>query len=104
MFRGKRGRIFTEDANKTRLSYGMNKTDLTPLTFLTYYLRLYHTKMSPLLLNGKKQDFFFVNGGGSFHTKLIQQLRFGDVREVFLPEVDHSRSLEGSGQSLSVAT
>ena len=58
-----------EDAYKTRPSYGPNKTDLTPLTFLTYYLKLYRTKMRPLLLNGKEHDFFFVNGRGDPFTQ-----------------------------------
>ena len=58
-----------EDAYKTRPSYGTNKTDLTPLTFLTYYLRLYRSKMRPLLLNSKEHDFFFVNRRGDPFTQ-----------------------------------
>ena len=58
-FEENEGVFLLEDA-----SYGTNKTDLMPLTFLTYYFRLYRTKMRPLLLNGKEHDFFFVNGRG----------------------------------------
>ena len=58
-----------EDAYKTRPTYGTNKTDLTPLTFLTYYLKLYRTKMRPLLLNGKDHNFFFVNARGDPFTQ-----------------------------------
>ena len=57
-----------EDAYKTRPTYGPNRTDLTPLSFLTYYLQLYVTKMRPLLLNGKEHDFFFVNSRGDPFT------------------------------------
>ena len=63
------GVFLMEDAYKTRPSYGTNRTDLTPLTFLTYYLILYRTKMRPLLLNGKEHDFFFVNGRGDPFTQ-----------------------------------
>lgn len=63
-FKENEGVFLPEDAYKTRPSCGMNNTDLTPLTFLTYYLRLYRTKTRPLLLNGKEHDFFFVNGRG----------------------------------------
>ena len=52
------------DNYKTRNTYGVNRTDLTPLTFLTYYLNLYRNKMRPLLLIGKEHDFFFVNQRG----------------------------------------
>ena len=60
--------ILYEDAYKTRLTYGPNRTDLTPLTFLTYYLKLYCTKMRNLLLGGKEHDFLFVNSRGDPFT------------------------------------
>ena len=60
--------ILYEDAYKTRLTYGPNRTDLTPLTFLTYYLKLYCTKMRNLLLGGKEHDFLFVNLRGDPFT------------------------------------
>ena len=56
--------VLIEDAYKTRSTYGQNRTDLTPLIFLTYYLELYHTKMRPRLLSGKEHDNFFVNQRG----------------------------------------
>ena len=60
--------ILFENAYKTRPTYGPNRTDLTPLSFLTYYLQLYVTKMRPLLLNGKDHDFFFLNRRGDPFT------------------------------------
>ena len=57
-----------EDAYKTRPTYGPNRTDLTPLSLLTYYLQLYVTKTRPLLLNGKEHDFFFINSRGDPFT------------------------------------
>lgn len=60
--------VLYEDAYKTRLTYGPNRTDLTPLTFLTYYLELYRTKMRKLLLGGKEHDFVFVNSRGDPFT------------------------------------
>ena len=60
--------ILYEDAYKTRLTYGPNRTDLTPLTFLNYYLNLYRTKMRNLLLGGKEHDFVFVNLRGDPFT------------------------------------
>ena len=69
-FEENEGVFLLKDAYKTRpSSYGTNKTNLMPLTFLTYYLRLYRTKMRPLLLNGKEHDFFFVNGRGDLFTQ-----------------------------------
>ena len=56
--------ILLEDSYKTRSTYGPNRTDLTPLTFLTYYLKLYYSKMRPRLLSGKEHDYFFVNPRG----------------------------------------
>ena len=56
--------ILLEDNYKTRSIYGPNRTDLTALTFLTYYLQLYRTKLRPLLLSGKEHDYFFVNQRG----------------------------------------
>lgn len=53
-----------EDDYKTRPTYGPNRTDLTPLTFLTYYLKLYCSKLRPLLLCGKEHDYFFVSQRG----------------------------------------
>ena len=64
-----KGIFLLEDVYKTRPSYGMNKTDLTPLTILTCYLRLCHTKMRRLLLNVKEHDFFFINGRGDLFTQ-----------------------------------
>lgn len=61
--------VLFEDAYKTRPIYGPNRTELTTLTFLTYYLKLYFTKMRPLLLAGKEHDFFFVNNRGDAFTK-----------------------------------
>ena len=60
--------ILYEDAYKTRLTYGPNRTDLTPLTFLTNYLKIYSTKMRNLLLGGKEHDFLFVNSRGDPFT------------------------------------
>ena len=57
-----------EDVYKTRLTYGPNRKDLTPLTFLTYYLKLYCTKMRNLLLGGKEHDFLFINSRGNSFT------------------------------------
>ena len=37
--------ILFEDDYKTRDTYGPNQTDLTLFTFLTYYLKLYCTKL-----------------------------------------------------------
>ena len=56
--------ILLEDSYKTRCTYGPNRTDLTPLTFLTYFLKLYYSKMRPRLLIGKEHDYFFVNPRG----------------------------------------
>jgi len=56
--------ILFEDDYKTRSTYGPNVPDLTPLTFLTYYLKLYCTKLRPLLLCGREHDYFFVNQRG----------------------------------------
>ena len=56
--------ILFEDDYKTRNTYGPNRTDLSQLTFLTYYLKMYCTKMRPLLLCGKEHDYFFVNPRG----------------------------------------
>ena len=56
--------ILFEDDYKTRATYGPNRTDLTPLTFLTYYLQLYCSKLRSLLLCGKEHDYFFVNTRG----------------------------------------
>lgn len=56
--------VLFEDDYKTRSTYGPNRTDLTPLTFLTYYLKLYWSKLRPLLLCGKEHDYFFVNQRG----------------------------------------
>ena len=53
--------ILLEDSFKTRSTYGPNRTDLTPLTFLTFFLKLYYSKMRPRLLSGKEHDYFFVN-------------------------------------------
>lgn len=61
--------VLWEDAYKTKNTYGVNRTDLTPLSFLTYYLKLYCKKLRPLLLNGKEHDFFFVNGRGDAFTQ-----------------------------------
>ena len=60
--------VLIEDAYKTRPTYGPNRTDLTPLAFLTYYLQIYRTKMRPLLLAGKEHDFFFLNSRGDPFT------------------------------------
>ena len=60
--------ILFENAYKTRPTYGPNRTDLTPLSFLTYYLQLYVTKLRSLLLNGKEHDFFFLNRRGDPFT------------------------------------
>ena len=54
--------VLIEDAYKTRSTYGPNCTDLTPLTFLTYYLDLYHTKMRTRLLSGKEHDYQSIKG------------------------------------------
>ena len=56
--------ILFEDSYKTRQTYGPNETDLTPLTFMTYYLKLYFSKLRHRLLNGKEHDYFFVNARG----------------------------------------
>lgn len=56
--------VLFEDDYKTRPTYGPNRTDLTPLTFLTYYLKLYCSKLRPLLLCGKEHDYFFVSQRG----------------------------------------
>ena len=56
--------VLFEDDYKTRSTYGPNRTYLTPLTFLTYYLKLYWSKLRPLLLCGKEHDYFFVNQRG----------------------------------------
>ena len=62
------GSVFLfENAYKTRPTYGPNRTDLTPLSFLTY-LQLYITKLRPLLLNGKGHDFFSLNRRGDPFT------------------------------------
>ena len=56
--------ILFEDDYKTRSTYGPNRTDLTALPFLTYYLKLYCSKLRPLLLCGKEHDYFFVSPRG----------------------------------------
>ena len=61
--------MLIEDSYKTRGTYGVNRTDLTPLSFLTYYLNLYRNKMRPLLLIGKGHDFFFMNQRGDAFTQ-----------------------------------
>ena len=61
--------ILFEDDYKTRGTYGPNRTDLTPLTFLTYYLQLYCRKLRSLLLCGKEHDYFFVNTRGDPFSK-----------------------------------
>ena len=58
------GVVLFEDDYKTRSTYGPNRTDLTALSFLTYYLKLYRSKFRPLLLCGKEHDYFFVNQRG----------------------------------------
>ena len=82
--------VLIEDAYKTRATYEPNKTDLTPLQFLTYYLELHPTKMS-LLLSGKEHDYFFVNQRGDpfsltsfsnytsamFETHVLHQIDYG---------------------------
>ena len=60
--------ILLEKAYKTEPTYGTSRTDLTSLNFLTYYLKIYCTKMRPLLLCGKEHDFFFVNWRGDPFT------------------------------------
>ena len=50
--------ILLKNAYKTRQTYGTSRTDLTSLNFLTYYMKIYCTKMRPLLLCGKEHDFF----------------------------------------------
>lgn len=50
--------ILLESNYKTKQTYGNNCTDLTSLNFLTYYLKIYCTKMRPLLMGGKEHDFF----------------------------------------------
>ena len=56
--------ILIEDNYKTRPTYGPNRTDLSSMPFLTYYLQLYHAKLRSLLLNGKEHDYFFVGPRG----------------------------------------
>ena len=60
--------ILLENAYKTKPTYNTSRTDLTSLNFLTYYLKIYCTKMRPLLLCGKEHDFFFVNWRGDPFT------------------------------------
>ena len=52
--------IWLKNAYKTRQTYGTSRTDLTSLSFLTYYMKIYCTKMRPLLLCGKEHDFFLL--------------------------------------------
>ena len=87
--------VLFEDAYKTRPTYGPNRTDLTELTFLTYYLRLYCSTLRPLLLCGKEHDYFFVNQRGdpfsqasysNYITALFEQyfnlkVTTGDIRK-----------------------
>ena len=87
--------VLFEDDYKTRPTYGPNRTDLTPLTFLTYYLKLYCSKLRPLLLCGKEHDLFFVNqrgdpfsqaSFGNYITALFERyfnlkLTTGDIRK-----------------------
>ena len=61
--------ILFEDDYKTQGTYGPNHTDLTPLTFLTYYLQLYCSKLRSLLLCGKEHDYFYVNTRGDPFSK-----------------------------------
>ena len=75
--------VLLEDAYKTRNTYGVNRTDLTPLSFLTYYLKLYCNKMRPLLLNGKEHDFFFVNGRGDAFTQNSYSIYVSEIFEKY---------------------
>lgn len=101
-----------EDAYKTRSTYGPNRTDLTPLTFLTYYLQLYRSKMRPRLLYGKEHDYFFVSQRGDpfseasysnyvsamFEKYFNVKVTTGDIRKAV---VNHFLTLPESGdQSL----
>ena len=75
--------ILLEDNYKTRSTYGPNRTDLTALTFLTYYLQLYRTKLRPVLLCGKEHDYFFVNQRQSVFAGFLRQLHHRLVRAIF---------------------
>ena len=102
--------VLMEDAYKTRPTYGPNRTDLTPLAFLTYYLQLYRTKMRGLLLAGKEHDFFFVNARGDPFTQKSYSNYIADLFEKYFSlrittvdmrkaVVNHFLSLPQSGDS-----
>lgn len=56
--------VLLENNYKTKTTYGPNRTELTELPFLVYYLKLYCQKFRPKLLLGNTHDFFFVNQKG----------------------------------------
>ena len=104
--------ILIEDNYKTRPTYGPNRTDLSSMPFLTYYLQLYHAKLRSLLLNGKEHDYFFVGPRGdsfshaaytyyvsaSFEKYFSRRLTTVDLRKAV---VSHFLTLPESGdQSL----
>ena len=90
-----------EDAYKTRSTYGPNCTDLTPLTFLTYYLQLYRSRMRPRLLYGKKHDYFFViQRGDPFSEASYSNYVSAMFEKYFNVKVTTYNIRKSSGESL----
>lgn len=102
------GIVLLENNYKTRNTYGLNTTDVSSVTYLNYYLRLYKSKMRSLLLHGNDHDFFFVAPRGNrfshasynyyisglFEKYLSRRLTTVDLRKIV---VNYFLSLPESG-------